>query len=123
MIPPEWIIYNAPRPLYGSPGREYLGATRLCWQGDFVAGVFYAAVDPQDLDAALWRQRNYEQDARRLEWVTIGQMREAVLEYLVTSGYDSVENCQIAVEQSTDGEVIATYRAGGMGLGEEPLDA
>ena len=59
-IPIEWTIYNAPRPLYGS----------ICWQGDFCKGVFYAAVDPADPDAAWMVRRNEELDADVLHYVT-----------------------------------------------------
>ena len=42
----DWLIFNAPRPLYGH--KE--------WQGDFLHGVFYAAVDRHG-DRAAWMVR------------------------------------------------------------------
>ncbi|GEM_PF-5957298 len=42
-IPENWIVFNAPRPLYGHKD----------WQGEFGHGRFYAAVDP-DGDRAAW---------------------------------------------------------------------
>ena len=41
--PDGWLLFNAPRPLYGH--RE--------WRGDFVHGVFYAAVNPRG-ERAEW---------------------------------------------------------------------
>lgn len=37
-IPENWDIFNAPRPLPGT----------ICWQGEFVHGRWYCAVDPSD---------------------------------------------------------------------------
>lgn len=42
-VDPSWPVYNAPRPLYGTE----------TWQDDFRHGIFYAAIDPDDLDAEL----------------------------------------------------------------------
>jgi len=36
-IPEDWSIYNAPRPIPGE----------IVWDGDFLHGVFYAAVPPE----------------------------------------------------------------------------
>jgi hypothetical protein len=43
--PPHWRIYNAARPLPGS----------IEWTGEFLHGVFYAAIDPDD-DRADWME-------------------------------------------------------------------
>jgi len=71
-IPAEWIIMNAPRPLLG----------QLEWRGDFGHGVFYVALDPNDqpyTDGFMLRNRQL--DAYLCKWVTLEQMREAVLAY------------------------------------------
>lgn len=43
VIPSSFVIYNAPRPLFG----------HLTWQGPFLTGIFYAAVDPLHRDGAV----------------------------------------------------------------------
>jgi hypothetical protein len=67
--PPGWEVYNAPRPLFG---------TRI-WQGDFISGVFYAAIDPNDPEADRLRENNKNLDAVRLEFVT----RQSVIAEMV----------------------------------------
>ena len=59
-IPAHWPICNAPRPLYG---------TRT-WQGDFIHGVFYAAIDPADEFSAGWLKRNEELDAYEIIYMS-----------------------------------------------------
>lgn len=71
---PGWEIYNAPRPLFG---------TRV-WQGDFISGVFYAAVDPNDPDANRFRENNKNLDATLLEFVT----RQSVIDEMVQYYHD-----------------------------------
>lgn len=58
-VPPNWEVYNAPRPIYGDER----------WQGGFITGVFFTAVDPEGPDADLWREKNAENAAVRLVWV------------------------------------------------------
>lgn len=52
-VPAEWVIFNAPRPLYGD----------MEWRGDFLHGVFYVAVNPDDRYAEERIKRNLELDA------------------------------------------------------------
>lgn len=65
-VPEGWTVYNAPRPLYG----------QVRWQGEFVHGVFYAAVapegDPADEfgDSPLFHRRNRELDGWVVRWIT-----------------------------------------------------
>lgn len=56
----DWPIYNAPRPLYGT----------ATWVGDFVSGIFYAAIDPQDGFGHDMEDQNLALDARQLEYLT-----------------------------------------------------
>lgn len=70
-IPQDWPIHNAPRPLYGTQ----------TWQGDFVHGVFYAAIDPADEFAPGWLTRNEDLDAYELVYMTREQAIEAALNY------------------------------------------
>lgn len=70
-IPQNWPIHNAPRPLYG----------QKTWQGDFVHGVFYAAIDPTDKDSD-WRIKSNEAlDAYELIFMTREQALDKALEY------------------------------------------
>jgi len=57
--PPEegWRVFNAPRPLLG---------TRT-WRGDFIAGLFYAAVAADDPDRKMCLQANFDLDAIELQ--------------------------------------------------------
>lgn len=41
-VPRHWPVFNAPRPLPGS----------VTWEGDFLRGCHYSAVDPED----EWKQ-------------------------------------------------------------------
>lgn len=62
---PNAIIFNATRPLFGQT-----------WQGDFIGGVFYAAIDPTEGDdfdqkiSAGFIDRNVCLDAAVLKWFT-----------------------------------------------------
>jgi hypothetical protein len=68
---PGWEIYNAPRPLWG---------TRI-WQGDFISGVFYAAIDPNDPEADRFRENNKNLDAVKLEFVTRASVVAEMVQY------------------------------------------
>lgn len=51
---------NAPRPLWGNKH----------WQGDFVCGVFYVALDPASELHLDRLEHNHTQDATILEYIT-----------------------------------------------------
>ncbi len=36
LITADWLVFNAPRPMPG----------HICWQGDFMHGIFYSAIAP-----------------------------------------------------------------------------
>lgn len=55
-----WVIFNAPRPLAGDRR----------WTGDFIAGVFYAAVDPNGDDAKEHYAFNFNMDATMLQYIS-----------------------------------------------------
>lgn len=65
-VPSGWVIFNAPRPLYGKD-----------WKGDFRHGVFYAAVDPNDPMQAGFIEENRRLDGWMIEYIT----KEHVWEY------------------------------------------
>ena len=58
-IPDHMEIYNAPRPLAGHSN----------WQGDFICGVFYVAIDPDLRDADELRNLTRQNAGTRLHWV------------------------------------------------------
>lgn len=65
-VPEGWIVYNAPRPLMGHEG----------WSGEFVHGIFYAAVNPEGEYAEVYVKRNQELDGHIVRWVTKGEVLE-----------------------------------------------
>lgn len=66
------LIFNAPRPLLGTK----------TWQGDWVAGIFFAAVNPDDPYRAGWIKENQALDAALLTFVSEDEGRRRVQEYL-----------------------------------------
>jgi hypothetical protein len=56
-ISADWLIFNAPRPLYGE----------LTWEGPFLHGTFYAASAPRTLE---FHYENIDLDGWLLEWHT-----------------------------------------------------
>jgi hypothetical protein len=74
--PKGWEIYNAPRPLFGTRENNKV-YTR---EGEFISGIFYAAINPDDPDANMWREENEQLNATRLEYVT----RQSVIDEMVT---------------------------------------
>lgn len=59
-IPQDWPIHNAPRPLYGTK----------TWEGDFIHGRFYAAIDPIEEFGEGWAKRNEDLDAYELVFIS-----------------------------------------------------
>lgn len=70
-IPEGWIVFNAPRPLYG----------HWTWTGEFRSGIFYVAVDPAGEQATAFIKRNHENDARIVRWATLDKVRKEVIEF------------------------------------------
>lgn len=56
----DWEIYNAPRPFPAT----------VTWQGEFIRGVFYGAINPEDEFAVENRIRTQQLDASRLVFVS-----------------------------------------------------
>lgn len=80
-VPDDWIVMNAPRPLMGD---------KVTQDGEFLAGRFYAAIDPNSHDAASHIESNLKMAA-----VIVVQM-------------DKDEQVDIAL---LDNKYAATYRA------------
>jgi len=54
-----WEVYNAPRPFPAT----------VTWQGEFISGVFYGAINPEDEFADENRERARQLDVTRLIFV------------------------------------------------------
>lgn len=71
-IPNNWIILNAPRPLYGN--KE--------WTGEFEHGIFYVALDPNDdYVYDMWMKSNESLDAWICEYQTKEDAIKMALDY------------------------------------------
>lgn len=89
------IIFNAPRPLYG----------HRTWTGDFLAGIFYAEIDPAQDYAADYAKRNVELDAKVLKWIDEKTLRESVQSY-----YDrEYPDHDIKVDEYTVNQIWASF--------------
>ena len=73
--PDGWLIFNAPRPIYSS----LVNRQPLIWQGKFVDGIFYAAVNPDDSMAETWIEENRKNKATILIHVPLDYHRERAL--------------------------------------------
>ena len=63
-VPAAWPIFNAPRPLCGT----------VTWTGEFLTGIFYAAVDPADPAAAAFIAHNRRDAAVVVEYVAAADL-------------------------------------------------
>jgi len=84
-------LWNAPRPLYSTEGREGL------LQGEFCRGRFYAVINPNSADAEDLRERNRSLDAQMLEFVSEdkveayqAKMAQEYGDYVLDAEYDEV---------------------------------
>ena len=55
------------------------------WDGDFLHGTIYAAVDPADPAAAMWIGNNAMLDAQEIVYITEQQARAVGLAYYQTN--------------------------------------
>lgn len=80
-VPPGAIVWNAPRPLFGSIIDDDIGA--LTWEGDFLSGRFYAAVDTVNDDLAeSWIFEN-----KRLNGVIVEYLDPALMRPILQAWY------------------------------------
>ena len=91
----DWIIFNAPRPLVGNK----------TWQGDFLSGIFYAAVDPSDAMAHDFISNNETNGAKIVEYTTVGE-HAASIRAKVISEYPEMED---EVNGYSDAEIAEMY--------------
>lgn len=87
-VPDGWLIYNAPRPLWGTLVNKPEGGQQgMTWTADFIGGVHYAAVDPADDLAAQWDANNADLDARLLIFITERQAISAAVRWYQASKF------------------------------------
>ena len=102
-IPADWLIFNAPRPLLASSIPDGIpsgiGEFYLAWQGDFIHGVFYAAVDPANTDIV---NHNIQDDGWVLAWHAKDEIVAWVKDYYETHypGFDIAKYSQKEVEST-----------------------
>lgn len=78
-IPAIYIIFNAPRPLWG----------QITWQGEFGHGIFYAALDPDDKYTGQGINENDSLDGWLCQWVTLADVLAWAKEYYAR--YDNID--------------------------------
>lgn len=72
-IPETWIVFNAPRPLYGHEE----------WQGEFQHGIFYVAVDPDGYGAEGFIRESTSLDGWLVEYWTVENALKAARRHLL----------------------------------------
>lgn len=79
-IGPDWEIYNAPRPLYGT----------VTWVSpkDGIEGWFFAAIDPKDEYADRWRQETIALDGCLLHFIEPSVWNQMVEDYAQATARD-----------------------------------
>ena len=106
-IPAEATIYNGPEMLWGT----FVDGMSLSWAGEPIdaSGSRYAAILPDDPDAVEWRARNFALGAVVLEYVTIAQVRQALVDfYAGTEGLDSTV-LETMLRGASDRQLWARY--------------
>jgi hypothetical protein len=74
---PTWTIWNAPRPLYGT----------TIWQGKFLAGMFWGAINTESEWADWQRVENIGLAASLVKFVPMDEAKRVVQASRVTEGY------------------------------------
>ena len=98
-IPENWTIWNAPRPLYGD----------TAWEGDFVHGIFYAAIDPDSPFSESNIKDNISLDAWQLDFVTEEYAIEEVTAYYLKKYPDEVD----LINRLSKEELLGAFRKHG----------
>ena len=94
VIPENWDVYNATRPLYGT----------VTWVNPSFGAWFYAAVNPADADANGWRRQNETLDAALVAWFEIDRVRMLTQKY-----YDALMPGRVDVSNHTDSVVWRSF--------------
>jgi len=101
------IIFNAPRPLYGET-----------WTGDFISGVFYAAVDTGNQtpslvdDCFLWQiqiDKNVRLDAAVLTWFNDEDLDRFTKEYTEWLSKEYNRPIEYLMKYYNEDEMVVRY--------------
>lgn len=77
--PAGWLVFNAPRPIYGA----------VTWQGVFLHGIFYAAVDPADGEySRQYMEANGKFDAYLIRYIDMTDVESWLTAHCIEKGYD-----------------------------------
>jgi hypothetical protein len=76
-FPPAWTIWNAPRPIYGT----------TIWQGEFLAGMFWGAIDTGSKWSDWQRVENIGLAACLVKFVSIDEAKRIVQASMFNDGY------------------------------------
>ena len=81
-VPEDFLIFNAPRPLLGSPSpaNDYLGR-KYFWSAKGKRGLLFAAVDPNDPNYNDLIKQNNNLHGHLCVWVTPEEVEEVVRAY------------------------------------------
>lgn len=79
-IPADWLIFNAPRPLYG---QEFVG--------EFKHGILYAALDPNDDHAAQFIYENQRNDGWLIQYIDQSVVDAWAAQYAKDNDFDLSE--------------------------------
>ena len=90
----NYYIFNAARPLHG----------QITWQGDFIHGVFYAAVDKDFAQSKVIIERNVNLDGHILQFVTESEVREKLQAH-----YNKIAPGKIDVSKYSIREIWDSY--------------
>jgi hypothetical protein len=80
-IPSTWLIFNAPRPLYG----------HKCWEGEFSSGRYYAAIDPADEWGKTYIKETIRLDGYLVEYITEDTIHAWFQAECEREGYDAAD--------------------------------
>ncbi len=111
-IPADWLIFNAPRPLVGSepPDHKANGNDFLEWNGEWVRGLYFAAVNPKDPLAAHQVKQNVDLDAYLVRYMTEADVRAWFHRYYVDTLQQECGE-ELPLESSfTWRDILDTYR-------------
>ena len=94
--PAGWRVMNAARPIPGSSIFEDGRYQSKDWTGDFIKGVYYSAIDPEDELAHVWLATCAGLDACELVFVTKQQAIDAGLAWYRASYPDEIAEIDLS---------------------------
>ena len=97
--PEGWTIWNAPRPLYGS----------VEWQGDFLHGIFYVAIAPDEQRSAWMIAENASLDGWVIEFIDDDAYAKIVTEMAKALATKCAMTDDEVREQMTDGDLWQSW--------------